>query len=492
MFYPGISIIKDLDRKYNRIPIYKKLNIKGLDLLALLKALQNEEQITFLESARANKTWSRFSFFGLKPEAEISFNPPSITVKKDNVSITITANIFDYLKEEIDKFQSPTFPDYGNFNGGYIGYLAYEVMNYTGILRKPLPENNDLSLARFVLVDDFIVFDNELDQYYLATCLYCTSEDEIEAEYKKCQDYLTDLEQKLLAKIQTTTIPYLPAQPVFTRLNYTTDTNEFLDNVIKLKGLISAGEVIQTVISRRAEIQDKIEPYQFYLKLRSLNPSPYMFFLKFSDLTITGSSPEIHVKIEGKHLYLKPIAGTVPRGNNQDEVIANKEKLLADPKERAEHLMLVDLARNDLSRVARENSVKVSQFMEPEEYSHVIHLVSLVEADLADDKHVIDALRESFPAGTVSGAPKVRAMEIIAELEPHPRDIYAGAVGFIGFNHFLDTCITIRTAVFTPRKQYIQAGAGIVYDSQPGRELEEITNKLRALTQSLDYAHAQN
>jgi len=296
------------------------------------------------------------------------------------------------------------------------------------------------------------------------------------------------MERDIIERLARTTLPYLPSRPAPLAVSFREERGSFEAKVSAAKDEIAAGEAIQVVLSMRADIHEPVDPFRFYLKLRMVNPSPYMFFLKQGNRHIVGSSPEIHVKVEDDTVYLKPIAGTIPRGRTARENRENRATLLADPKERAEHLMLVDLARNDLGRIAAPGSVRVDRFMEPEDYSHVIHLVSLTTCALGEGRDAVDALRETFPAGTVSGAPKVRAMELIDAMEGRARGIYAGAVGYIGYNGRLDTCITIRTAVFDGDRRYIQAGAGIVHDSVPAREYDEIVHKLRALSLSLQYA----
>ncbi len=486
MFYPQLSTLKKYAKEFNRIPIYKELDISNLDLLSLLKALQFSETLIFLESAKENKKWSRFSFFGLKAQKTISFYGTHIEIEKNGKKEIVKEDFFEYLKKELKKYNSPIYRSFGDFNGGYVGYLGFEMVNYCKILRRNIKENKNIPLASLSLIDDFIVYDNKKDKYFLATCIY--TDKDLNNEYISKCSYLIEKEREIIKLLKKTTIPFLPQKPQKIHLNYSTPKEEFLRKVMETKRMIAEGEAIQVVLSIRASIEDEIDPYRFYLKLRSLNPSPYMFFLKFKDIYIVGSSPEIHVKVEKNKVYLKPIAGTIKQGRNKKENLINKQKLLKDPKENAEHLMLVDLARNDLGRIAKTGTVKVEKFMRPEDYSHVIHLVSLVTCEISEDKHMIDIIRETFPAGTVSGAPKVRAIEIIDELEPHPRDIYAGAIGYFGFNQCLDTCITIRTAVFSPTMQYLQAGAGIVYDSIPEKEFEEINNKLMALSVSLGYA----
>ena len=492
MFYPSLKTVRKLSSSFNRIPVYKELNLSELHLLSLLKSLQSKEEVIFLESARENKKWSRFSFFGFHPRKKIRYSPPVIEVEEGGKVQQIGEDIFTYLNRELEAHRSPSYRSFGPFNGGFVGYFGYETVNYTGILRRKIRERKDVPLAYLLQIDSFIVHDNHKNRYYLAECFYPQEDQSLSEQYEKCRQTLLQREEELIAELEKTSLPYLPAHPdQKTEVHFREDKESFTRKVEKVQELIRSGEAIQVVLSLRADIGEEIDPYSFYLRLRSVNPSPYMFFLKFGTLYVVGSSPEIHVKVENRKVYLKPIAGTISQGKNRTESARNKQILLHDKKERAEHLMLVDLGRNDLGRIAREGTVRVRSFMKPEDYSHVIHLVSLVDCDLHDKYTEVDVLKETFPAGTVSGAPKVRAIEIIEELESHPRDIYSGAVGYCGFNGNLDTCITIRSAVFHDDERYLQAGAGIVYDSVPEKEYQEITNKLKALAESLDYARTK-
>ncbi|HPA72995.1 MAG TPA: anthranilate synthase component I family protein, partial [Spirochaetota bacterium] len=452
------------------------------------KALCQGGDLIFLESARQNRKWSRFSFLGINPGRTVEFREGRVIERRGGTTTTVDDDIFAFLKKEVRKFSSPSYPRFGDFNGGLAGFFSYELVNHAGILRGTIAESPDTPLALLMQIDDFIVYDNVKERYHVATSLYTAGDDDLEERYSRALERLESMEESILAMVKSTSLPYLPSRPSEVALRFGETRDSFVEKVKRTKDLITAGEAIQVVLSMRARIDDAIDPYSFYLKLRSVNPSPYMFFLKSGDLTIAGSSPEIHVKVERGRVFLKPIAGTVPQGKTRKENLANKQCLLSDEKERAEHLMLVDLARNDIARLSPGGGVTVEQFMVPEDYSHVIHLVSLVSAGLGGEHDIIDVLRETFPAGTVSGAPKVRAIEIIGGTESQPRGIYAGAVGYVGYNGFLDTCITIRTAVFSPKESYLQAGAGIVYDSVPEKEHAEILNKLGALTESLRYA----
>lgn len=486
--YPSLQQCKKPSHTYNRIPVYKQLNISEPGLLLLLKSFINNGNVIFLESAKQNKKQSRFSFLGFNPVATMYFQNETVVIKTGlDIQHINNINPFDYVNEYIKQYSSPSYPQFGLYNGGLSGYFSYDLVNYTGHLRHLIQEDTLHPLMVLHHIDDFICYDNKYNTYYIATCLY-TDKGNIETEYYNAIDKLHILEEEIIKTISSTALPYLPAYTEEFGIEFVQTPHQFMQQVSQAKTMIEDGEALQIVLSMRAHINEPVDPYLFYLKLRQVNPSPYMFYMKHGDITIAGSSPEIHVKVENNIATLRPIAGTIARGKTKRQNTINKELLLANEKERAEHLMLVDLARNDVSIIAKPGSVRVTQFMQPEDYSHVIHLVSNVTAALNDKKPLTDVLRHTFPAGTVSGAPKVRAIEIIDQLEPHPRGIYAGCVGYIGFNNTMDTCITIRTAVFSPQCSYVQAGAGIVYDSIPENEYHEIVHKLKALSVSLPFA----
>lgn len=486
--YPSYSSIRRLAKRYNRIPVYRELNLSEVGFLSVVKALAQIGDVIFLESALKNKKWSRFSFLGINPRRVIEYTKRGVIELKSGQSRILSHDFFGFLKNEIRMNSSPTFSGFGDFNGGLAGYFSYELVNHTNILRKQIKESDDMPRALLLQIDDFIVFDNVKNRFFVATALYTSGPGSFEERYRAVIARLEMLESSIIEILRSTSLPFLPSRPEEVSLRFLETKEAFLEKVEKARELITSGEAIQTVLSLRAAFERDIDPYLFYLKLRTVNPSPYMFYLKSKDYVLAGSSPEIHVKVQKDTVYLKPIAGTIAQGKTRKENLSNKAKLLSDEKERAEHLMLVDLARNDIARISSGNPVHVETFMQPEDYSHVIHLVSLVSAQLGSNKDIVDVLRETFPAGTVSGAPKVRAIEIIDELEGIPRGPYAGAVGYIGYNGVLDTCITIRTAVFSPRENFLQAGAGIVYDSVPEKEYQEVQKKLEALAVSLKYA----
>ena len=479
--------IETLAENYNRIPLFRELNISSLDFLSLLKAMRDDEHFIFLESAGKTKNKGRFSYLCFNPSSVITAYSTHIVSQKNGVTERIEKSVFEFLDEELKKFNSPDTDMFGDFNGGYAGYVGYEAINKTGILRKEVKFDDNTPMAELLLVDEFVVYDNYTEKYYVSASIY-TSEGKIDHLVQKTYERLAELESYLLKIITGEKIIYLPSRPVDVTMEYMESDSSFINKVKDVKDMISGGEIIQAVLSRRMEVRDKITPYNFYLKIRSVNPSPYMYMLKFGKRYITGCSPETHLKIRKNIMHLKPIAGTAPIPASAKEKRSVRKELLMDRKEKSEHLMLVDLARNDLSRIAEKGSVSVTKFMNVEDYSHVMHIVSDVSGVMKKDASIIDAFRFSFPAGTVTGAPKVRAVEIINEIEAMPRGAYAGAVGYFGFNKTSDTCITIRSAFFDDGGVHLQAGAGIVYDSIPHKESAEIDNKLRALTVSLGYA----
>ncbi len=441
---------------YDGIVIYKEIEGDMDTPVSLFLKMLDTENAFLLESAKEDKTYSRFSFmsFGLKEP---------IVIKQG-----FSPDIF----EEKRLFKSK---DLGDFCGGYVGYFAFEAVELFGILKKPLSKLPD-SLGMFFKVEYFLVYDNYTDRLYLGyTHIFdktLSKEENLKKAYDNIDGFFNEFSFLKPRINNSKTTPKIVGS-MFSK-------DEFIDNVRSVKGMIENGEAIQVVISNFFDVEN-LEPFEFYRHLRRINPSPYMYFLKYGDLSIVGSSPEIHIRKKENKAIIKPIAGTKPKGSTIEETDTQKRILLNDEKEKAEHLMLVDLARNDLSRVSKKDSVNVKSFMQAEEYSHVIHLVSEVEGELKDDVGVFDLIANTFPAGTLSGAPKVRAIEIIDEIEKYPRFAYGGCLGYIGFDSNINMAITIRTAIFDKNKARLQAGAGIVYDSDPESEYLETINKLKAL-----------
>jgi anthranilate synthase component I len=455
--------------RVDRITLYRETGGDMETPVSILSKLMGLERAILLESAKEDKTYSRFSFLAFDISEKLVLTEDGLYRGGRRVGDA------SCLEEELSGSCGPLTGDFGDFRGGYVGYLNYEFVGACGILRRPLAQGQAI-MGVLYEVEKWLVYDNYTNKAYLALSQKIDKDRSPEAQFESMEKELRIMDEglKLLPRLVAA-----PGSPAITR---TIPKQAFMDKVSRVRGMIEEGEAIQVVLSDHLEVED-LDPFEFYRKLRRINPSPYMYFLKDGDSFIVGSSPEVHFRVTDGKAMLKPIAGTKPR-REFDDVGAIVAELSADEKERAEHLMLVDLARNDLSRICRTGSVNVESFMEPEVYSHVVHLVSLVKGDLRDGMGILEAIMKTFPAGTVSGAPKVRAIEIIDETEDRARGAYAGCVGYLGFNGNVDMAITIRTAYFSGRSARFQAGAGIVYDSVPEKEYQEVMNKLGALTRS--------
>ncbi len=455
---------------FDRITVYKEM-AGDLDTpVSLLGKFLSQDNLFLLESAKENKTYSRFSFlsFGLEEPIILKHNGFYKNERK--------LGDLEYLKNEIKNNLSYSNNMFGNFSGGFVGYFTFEAVEKSSILKKELLKKPEI-LALLYFVEKFLAYDNYTNRLYLGLSYKFNKKISAEENFKIARNSIMKYYDEIMKKGETRE-ESSQQEPVI--LSSSFSKKEFKDIVVKIKQLIEEGEAIQVVISNFIDIKG-IDAFEFYRNLRRINPSPYMYFFKHKDLSIVGSSPEIHIKARGSIATMKPIAGTKPRGKTDEEVQKNKNELVNDEKEKAEHLMLVDLARNDLSRLAKKDSVNVKNFMHPEEFSHVIHLVSEVQAEIRQDFDMVDLITNTLPAGTLSGAPKVRAIEIIDSIEKEPRNIYGGCIGYIGFNNNMDMAITIRTAVFEKDRARFQAGAGIVYDSNPENEYNETINKLKAL-----------
>jgi anthranilate synthase component 1 len=381
-------------------------------------------------------------------------------------------------------FHSPFVPGLPRFTGGAVGYLGYDAAAwFEPVVLQPATEPGDE--AGFMLFDTVLAFDHVRHRIIIIANARITGDDDLESLYQFACAKIAFVERELERPLSKAAVSERPP------LAFTSNmAREDFERMVRVaKEYIAAGDIYQVVLSQRFEARFDGDPFLAYRALRHVNPSPYMYFIRSSDRAIVGSSPEMLVRVEGRRMATHPIAGTRPRGHSEEEDLRLAEELKRSEKERAEHVMLVDLGRNDLGRVSTYGSVKIPTYMALERYSHVMHLVSIVEGTLSDDHDRLDALVACFPAGTVSGAPKVRAMEIIAELENQRRGVYAGAVGYLDFAGNLDFCITIRTVVIERGVAYVQAGAGIVADSNPAAEYEETRDKARAVIQALELAN---
>ena len=490
---PSLPEARRLARKYDVVPLYAEF-IGDLEtpISAALK-FSDESHVFLLESAEEAERFGRYSFLGFGPKRTLSYKDGVYTVvDSDGVREVPAKDPFRGLAEIVGKKSVAPLPNLPAFVGGAVGYFSYDAVRYLEKLRDAPPDDLEVPEAYFAVTDTLIVFDHLRHKVLVISLVDAANLRDVEGEgfaaaYRRAADDIARVAQRLAAPTIRRPLPEgnggaLEIQSNFTRTRYE-------EAVEQAKEYIRAGDAFQVVPSQRffAEIGD-LDPFLLYRGLRTVNPSPYMTYLKMGELAIVGASPEPLVRVEGRRVMTRPIAGTRPRGATPEEDAALAEELLADVKERAEHVMLVDLGRNDLGRVAEIGSVELEDFMGIERYSHVMHIVSTVEGDLREGLTALDALAAAFPAGTVSGAPKVRAMEIIDELEPTRRGPYAGATGYYGVDGRLDTCITLRTALLKDGRAYFQAGGGVVADSVPALEYEETRNKAGAMVRALEVA----
>jgi anthranilate synthase component 1 len=473
---------------YNRIPVWRAV-LADLDtpLSVYLKLCDGRDSYLF-ESVEGGETWGRYSIIGLPCRRRYLIEGHTLSVH-DYGQCVSEAQLDDPLHRIAELqagFSVPQLPELPLFTGGLVGYFGYETVQLIEprLAMTGKPDELGTADAMLLLSEEVAVFDNLAGKLWLIVNV-----DPAEADaWARAQRRLDTLEHRLRAGSTGYGLAVRgePVDEADFRYGFTRDA--FIEAVQKSKDYILAGDIFQVVLSQRMSVPFRARPLDVYRALRALNPSPYMYFIDLGDTQIVGSSPEVLVRVQNRRVTVRPIAGTIHRGADAEEDRRLAEQLLADPKERAEHVMLIDLGRNDVGHVAKAGSVQMTDTMVIERYSHVMHIVSQVEGELADGLTAMDALRAAFPAGTLSGAPKIRAMEIISELEPVKRNIYGGAVGYLSWHDDADLAIAIRTAVIRDGKLHVQAGAGIVADSDPAREWEETMNKGRALITAVDRA----
>lgn len=495
MFLPKLNDFKKLAKSANVIPIFKEI-IGDLETpvstyLKLTNSKKNRRYSCLLESVEGGEKIGRFSFIALEPFLIFTTNNNEVSIKEiDEKEIKTrsfkSSNPYYELRKIIKSFSTPESLDLPKFYGGALGYISYEAIKY--FENVPITNKNDIKLPElfFIFPKILIIFDHVKHKIkILANAVIKNKHTNLGKNYKQCCDEINNIINKINKTLPRRKLKISHNSINKSTLNSNFTKKEYISAVRKTKEYIMAGDIIQSVISQRFSTEIKVHPFNIYRALRSINPSPYMYYLNFDRLKIIGSSPELLVRKEGNIIETRPIAGTRKRGRTpeEDEKLANE--LLADEKEKAEHIMLVDLARNDIGKVSKFGSISVPELMIIEKYSHVQHLVSSVKGILNQGKDAFDTLASCFPAGTVTGAPKIRAMEIINELEPCQRGPYAGAVGYFGFNDNMDMAITIRTIIIKNKIAYLQAGAGIVADSVPEKEYKETLNKLKVLFSAL-------
>lgn len=492
MTFPDYETFERLSKKGNLIPVYKEILADTLTPVSALMRLRDRKDLFLLESAEGGEKWGRYSFLGTDARRIFRVRGREVVITDERTTVTSPheGDPLRFLKEMIGRYRPVDVGGLPRFYGGAVGYLGYDMVRHFEHLPGLATEDLGADDAVFMIADTFLLFDNL--KHTVKILAYASVEEtgDLRTGYEDAIEKIGKL-AALLEKPENgggERRPEPRAKPCpFTPV---TEGRSFQEAVRKAREYILAGDCIQVVLSRRYEREDGVDPVDLYRALRYVNPSPYLFFLQVEGLRMIGSSPEVMVRLEDGVVELKPIAGTKPRGKGEQEDRKLASLLLEDPKERAEHVMLVDLGRNDLGRIARPGSVQVTQLMGVERYSHVMHLVSSIRAQLQEGKDCFDVVRATFPAGTLSGAPKVRAMEIIEELEPSRRGPYGGAVGYFSFNGNMDLCITIRTILLRNGKMIVQAGAGIVADSDPEYEEREVMNKARAMLKAVELAES--
>ncbi len=489
MIQPTYKEFCTLAKQGNLIPVYQELLMDLETPLSFFKRLERDRYSFLLESVEGSERWARYSFLGTRPYRIFKAQGSEVEIldggKSHKLNSDAPLKILEGLLQGCRPVSVPGVPP---FFGGALGYVSYNAVEQLHEIAGG--KNDPLGMPEifFVFVQTLVAFDNLKHTIKVIDNVQLTEETNLRRAY----DASVNRIRKLISSLQKKPRGIEPRDLTQSKTNQRFRSNltesGFEKAVDKAKEYIKAGDVIQVVLSQRLETETNTDPFEIYRALRFVNPSPYMFYLELEDLRVIGSSPETMVRLTGDTIELRPIAGTRRRGSTPEEERELEADLLADPKERAEHIMLVDLGRNDVGRVAKVGTVEVNELMAIERYSHVIHIVSNVRGKLAANKTPFDLFVSAFPAGTVSGAPKIRAMQIISELEPQKRGLYAGAIGYFGYNGNLDTCIVIRTIVMKGKKVYITAGAGIVADSDPQMEYQETLNKARAMFKAVELA----
>ena len=513
MYFPTQDEFLKLAAQGNLIPVTRRLLADFETPLSAYRKIRGQGESFLFESVEGGEHLGRYSFVGCNPRAVIRQTGQRVEVIENGTVVEAFAvaesravvspapldrrdacpTVRDGLavvERVLKKYRAVPMPGLPRFTGGAVGFIGYEFIHDVEPI-VPRPPRDDLGTPTmyFLIADQFLIFDRILQTI---TVLVNAIIDDKAGAAEAYEEAVGEIERIISLLEQpseyqpVSLLPEVPSVPFESNIS----KEKFLANVRKSKGYITAGDIIQVVGSQRFSTPVNAAPIDIYRAARSINPSPYMFLLELDGFALVGASPEIHVRCENRKVEIRPIAGTRPRGKTPDQDLANEKELLADPKERAEHVMLVDLARNDIGRVCDFGSVQVKDLMTIERYSHVMHIVSQVEGELSADKTPYDLMRATFPAGTLTGAPKVRAMQIISELEQTARGPYGGCVGYFSFNGNLDCCITIRTALIKDGKAYVQAGGGWVNDSEPEAEFQETVNKSKAMLKAVALAES--
>jgi anthranilate synthase component 1 len=503
-YRPTLEEFVDLSRHASLVPVYRQLVGDTLTPVSAFCKIQEGDWAFLFESVVGGERLGRYSFVGSGPFLRFQAHGHHVQIQETPIHEpgitrrpTPSMQEFEHpdplrlLEEKLATYRAPHVPGLPRFSGGAVGYAGYDAVRYVEHLPNPPANDRELPDLCFAFYDRMVIFDHINKTIAAVAHAHIDPRDPARSHQAACArvDRLVERLQQGVADLQLTDIA--PAGEVQRSHQSNFSRPEFEQAVEKCKEYIRAGDIFQVVLSQRLATETRARSFDIYRTLRVVNPSPFMFYFKAGPLCLVGASPEIMVRVEGDRITIRPLAGTRRRGRTEEEDERLAAELIADPKERAEHIMLVDLGRNDVGRVARYGTVQLSDVMTVERYSHVMHICSNVTGRLQPGKSAFDALRACLPAGTLSGAPKVRAMEIIDELEPHRRGPYGGAVGYVDFSGNMDTCIALRTMVLKGQTVYLQAGAGIVYDSVPATEYEETMNKAMGLLRALEIAETQ-
>ena len=506
MTIPSLEEFKRLAGRGNLIPVYEEVHFDWETPISAFRKIDDGRFSFLLESVEGGEKWGRYSFLGSGPSHLFRSQGNEFEILKDGKVLQRgrDRDPLRALEGFLGNFRAAPHDSPPRFFGGAVGYASYDAVRSFERLPDLLPKDPTLYDCYFMITDTLLVFDNVKQKIKVMANVILDGTQTPEEAYREAEEKI----EKIVARLRAPAPPLAKKSPLppfakggpergFSReggqprkggLQSNLSREAFMEGVEKAKGYIRAGDVIQVVLSQRFSTDLHCAPFDVYRALRSINPSPYLFYLKIDDAVLLGASPEVMVRLEGNQVELRPLAGTRRRGKTPEEDKAMEKDLLGDEKERAEHIMLVDLGRNDVGRVSAIGSVEVTELMGVERYSHVMHIVSNIRGLLAEGKSSFDVFRAAFPAGTVSGSPKIRAMEIIEELEPARRGPYAGAVGYFSFSGNMDTCITIRSILVKDGKATIQVGAGIVADSEPEKEYDETLNKAQAIFRAIEQA----
>lgn len=490
--FPDLETFRKMASEYDAIPVTRRLLSDSITPVSAFKRIDDGQTACLFESVVGGERVGRYSFLAVDPQLELSSFANEVTITETDGSTESFSceNPLEEIRKRLNLYKVAQFPDMPPFTGGAVGYAGYDAVRYVEHLPNAPEDDRGLADMSFAFYDRMLVFDHITKTITVVALAWTKKHDSLDAAYadagRRIDQMIDSLNTpddglKCLDAVHPQGDP-----PPFTS-NFTQE--EFEQAVLDCIEYIKAGDIFQVVLSQRLGVEISCDPFEIYRSLRVMNPSPFMFFLRSGETTLVGSSPEIMCRVVDNEMTVRPLAGTRPRGRNSAEDKQLEQELLADEKELAEHVMLVDLGRNDVGRVAKYGSIEIPDCMVVERYSHVMHISSTVTGQLNEQSDSFDALMASLPAGTVSGAPKVRAMEIIDQFEPHRRGPYAGAVGYIDYSDNMDTCIALRTMVIKDNMAYVQAGAGVVADSNPTSEYNETLNKAQGLLRAIQMTH---